>query len=91
MKSNTKHKKAEKQFEIILRPKLNIKSRQWWTNQSKKIKCLLLKYMNQKKGLLVKNSAFTLLVTNNKEIQELNKKFRRINKPITKIVVASNA
>ena len=72
---------TNKIIEILIRPSSRIKSRQWWDNQFKKSKKLLLKYLSNKISVkLVNNSSITLLVTNNKEIQNLNKRFRNINK-----------
>lgn len=70
-----------KSIEIINRPKSIIKSRQWWHMQIKRLKPLFKKHLDKKHFSLFKDSVFTLLITNNKEIQDLNKKFRRTNKP----------
>ena len=73
--------RKKKQFDVIVRPNARIKSRQWWINKIKKLSSLLLKYLSLHKKQFFKNSSFTLLVTNNKEIQNLNKTYRKINKP----------
>lgn len=70
-----------KRIEIVIRSKARIKSRQWWNNNLRKVRRLFLKHLPQKKSLVCSNSAFTLLITNNKEIQNLNKNFRKIDKP----------
>ena len=42
---------------------------------------MLLKYLNNSTKIkLIKSSSLTLLLTNNKEIQNLNKRFRNINR-----------
>ena len=67
--------------QIIIRTKSNIKSRQWWNCQFLKIRKILLKYLIKKEiNDLIANSSLALLITNNKEIQKLNKKFRNKNK-----------
>ena len=68
-------------LELIIRPNADIKSRQWWRQQSRKLRRLFLKYLPDKKIRLFKTSSLTLLITNNKEIQDLNRKFRRLDKP----------
>jgi probable rRNA maturation factor len=68
-------------LEIVIRPKIKIKSRQWWISSYKKIYRLLNTYLPETKSKFLKRSTLCLLVTNNKEIQNLNKKFRKINKP----------
>ena len=61
--------------------KLNIKSRQWWNCQFQKVRKILLKHLIKKEiNNLINNYSLTLLITNNKEIQKLNKKFRNKNK-----------
>lgn len=66
---------------LLIRPKLKIKSRQWWISKFKTFKKVLKKYLPKEKVLLSNQSTFSLLLTNNKEIQYLNKKFRKKNKP----------
>lgn len=68
-------------YEIIIRPKSNIKSRQWWLKKLLKLEKGFLKLLPKNKVSLYKNNSVTLLITNNKEIQYLNKKYRKINKP----------
>ena len=68
-------------FDILIRPRTNIKSRQWWNS---KIICLmkhLPKHIKGRSLSLLKKSSFTLLITTDKEIQDLNKRFRRTNRP----------
>ena len=74
-------KAAITNFEVIIRKNCNIKSRQWWLKYLKKLKGLLIKQLPKSKIELVKKSNFTLLITNNSEIQKLNHKHRKINKP----------
>ncbi len=68
-------------FELITRKNCNIRSRQWWVKYLKKLKGLLTKHLPKSKILLAKNSTLTLLITNNTEIQKLNYKHRKVNKP----------
>lgn len=74
-------KEAKNTFELIIRPNNKTNPRKWWINQYFKIKKLLLKHLPEEKRNLLKYSTLTLLLTNNKEIQKLNKKFRNKNKP----------
>ena len=67
-------------FDVIIRPEIRIKSRQWWIHKLQKIKKKLRKFLPRKNHHL-NQSSLTLLLTNNKEIQKLNKKYRKINKP----------
>ena len=77
-----KQKHIQKEDEILLRPMCDIKSRHWWTTKVKKLKQLLrLSISNSKNKKLIKSAKFTLLITSNKEIQYLNWKFRKKNKP----------
>ncbi len=69
-----------KKFELIIRKKASIKSRQWWTKKAKKFIKTIPKFLNKQILSLCNNSSFTLVVTNNKEIQDLNKRFRKKNK-----------
>lgn len=75
-----KEKKVQK-FEIITRANRKIKSRQWWNKNLLKLRKLFLKALPKNKQTLFKNSSLTVLITNNKEITELNKKFKKTNKP----------
>lgn len=68
-------------FEIVIRPSVKIKSRQWWQKQLRKIRLILLKHLSGDKLKLFKRSSLTVLITNNKEIQDLNKRFRKEKKP----------
>ena len=68
-------------FQIIVRPKTKIKSRQWWTNSYKKINRLLSLYLPKSKSMFLKRKGLFLLITNDTEIRDLNKKFRKKNKP----------
>ena len=70
-----------KKFELIIREKASIKSRQWWTKKAEKFIKTIPKFLNKNILPLCKNSSFTLVITNNKEIQDLNKRFRKKNKP----------
>ena len=67
--------------ELVIRTDARIKSRQWWNQQAIKLWKLILKYLSSKKIRKFKDSSYTLLITNDTEIQNLNKKFRKINKP----------
>ena len=68
-------------FELIIRKGLTIKSRQWWLRYLKKLKGLLIKHLPKSKTGLIKKTTVTLLITNNFEVQKLNYKYRKINKP----------
>jgi len=68
-------------LEIVIRPQAKIKSRQWWTNSYKKINRFLNLYLPKNKSLFLKRKGLSLLVTNDKEIRDLNKRFRKKNKP----------
>lgn len=68
-------------LDLLIRPKLKIKSRQWWLPKFKVFKKVLKKYLPKKKFLLSNKCTFNLLITNDKEIQTLNKRYRKINKP----------
>ena len=68
-------------FELLIRKKCNIKSRQWWLKYLKKLQGLLIKNLPKQRIKLAKNSTLTLLITNNYEIKELNLRHRKINKP----------
>ena len=67
-------------IEVIIRKNCDIKSRQWWLKYLEKLKDLLIKYLPKSKIRLAKESNCTLLITNNREIQKLNNKHRKINK-----------
>ena len=67
--------------ELIIRKDCNIKSRQWWFKQLKKLKGILIKHLPKSQIWFIKKSAFTLLITNNKEIKKLNSKHRKISSP----------
>lgn len=90
--SNTKRKQIKLNFkkkhstknpiDIVFKSKKNIKSRQWWMNQYSKVKDSLVNNIKDKKlKYLIKESRITLLITNNNDIQALNKRFRKINAP----------
>ena len=79
--SNLKNKMNKHNYEIIIRPHSKIKSRQWFSNQLKIISNLLQRHISKKKKIFCRNKALTLLITDDREIQNLNKEFRRINKP----------
>ena len=64
------------QFEILIRKKSDIKSRQWWNKEITKV----LSYTYKKVLKPLNKGSFTLLVTNDIEIQNLNKKFRKKDK-----------
>lgn len=70
-----------KNVEIIIRTKAKIKSRQWWNKTLERVKKILLRELPEQKLQIFRNSKITLLITNNKEIQDLNKYFRKVNKP----------
>ncbi|MBI2996649.1 MAG: rRNA maturation RNase YbeY [Candidatus Melainabacteria bacterium] len=61
--------------EIIIRSNARIKSRQWWLKVTKALYQALKKYLSKNK------SNVNILITTNKEIKNLNKKFRKINMP----------
>ena len=71
----------DKRFELIIRPKASIKPRKWWLQQIKRFFKIVPQFLSNKQFSLYKNLSITLLITKNKEIQLLNKKFRNINKP----------
>lgn len=68
-------------FQIVIRPQAKIKSRQWWINSYKKINRLLNLYLPKIKSSFFRKKGLSLLLTNDKEIRDLNKKFRKKNKP----------
>ena len=68
-------------MEVCIRHGQTIKSRQWWLNNLKKIKRLLLNGLAKSKAKLIKKANVTLLITDDKEIRSLNKKYRRKDKP----------
>ena len=68
-------------FELIIRKGSTIKSRQWWLKYFNKLKGLFIKYLPKSKTELIQESTLTLLITNNSEIQKLNYRHRKINKP----------
>ena len=68
-------------FELIIRKNAKIKSRQWWNKRLLKFKSIVQIVLSKKVKKLIKSSSCSILITNNKEIQKLNKKFRKINKP----------
>ena len=76
-----KNKDKNNKFEIIIRPRCNIRSRQWWTKKLVLVIKPLLKQLPNKSRKLFKASGISLLITNNREILHLNKKYRKINKP----------
>lgn len=76
------YKNKKNSFEIILRNECNIKSRQWWLKNLVEIKKDLEKRLKNKNlNKLIKSCGLSVLITNNKEIKDLNKKFRKKNKP----------
>lgn len=72
--------KKNNKFEIIIRPRCNIRSRQWWASKLTEARKLFIKHLPIKNKKLFKASSISILVTNNKEILNLNKKYRDINK-----------
>ncbi|GEM_PF-402403 len=76
-----KNHNSKNLFEVILRPNLKIRSRQWWKRKTKEISLILRKNLPKKDIRFSKIFKATLLLTNNKEIQNLNKIHRKINKP----------
>ena len=68
-------------FELIIRKDAKIKSRQWWNKSLLKLKSTIQTVLSNKDKRLIKNSSCNILITGNKEIQKLNKEFRKINKP----------
>ena len=81
MHMRKKIKDKNNKFEIIIRPKCNIRSRQWWAKKLALVSKSLLKQLPTKPRKLFRVSGISLLITNNKEILYLNKKYRKINKP----------
>ena len=75
------YKNSKNIFEIVIRPTLKIRSRQWWIKKTKEISRILKKNLPKKGVHYSKSFQSTLLLTNNKEIQNLNKKHRNLNKP----------
>jgi len=69
-----------KKYELIIRKNAHIKSRQWWFSNLRKVNHYLKHYLPKKKLNLLNRSALTLLITNDKEILHLNKRFRKINR-----------
>ena len=76
--------------ELIISQKIKIKSRQWLKKKLKELGKSALKYTDKKNHKLIKHLSFTVLITNNKEIQNLNKKFRSKNKPTDVLSFPSN-
>lgn len=72
---------SSQKTEIIIRPGSTIKSRQWWNQKAIKLRKAFFKCLPKNKITRFKSSSFTLLITKDKEIQDLNRKFRKINKP----------
>ena len=70
-----------KKFELLIRGKAPIKSRQWWNKKIKNLFNSIPQFLNKRTFSFCKNLSFTLLITNNKEIQDLNKRFRNIKRP----------
>jgi probable rRNA maturation factor len=68
------------QFEILIREKSDIKSRQWWKKEILKGLSYISKTLPKKTVNSSKKCSFTLLITGDKEIQNLNKEFRKKNK-----------
>lgn len=68
------------QFEILIREKSDIKSRQWWKKEIIEVLSYISKKVPKKIQSLHKKCTFTLVVTNDKEIQNLNKIYRKKNK-----------
>lgn len=69
------------QFEILIRKDKGIKSRQWWAKELKKAISICKLMLPKSKIKLLSKSSFTVLLTNDKEIQNLNKVYRKKNKP----------
>lgn len=67
--------------EVVIRSETFIKSRQWWISSIRKVKNGLKRFIPKRKLSLLKEGALTLLVTNDREMKDLNRKFRKINKP----------
>lgn len=68
-------------FRLIIKKEGNIKSRQWWTKKTSKIVCTAAKYLPKTKRLLIQQSEFSIVITNNKEIKSLNNRYRKMNRP----------
>lgn len=69
------------QFEILIKKNRGIKSRQWWTKEIKKVISLTKIALPKIYQKQLSTSSFTLLLTNDKEIQNLNKLYRKKNTP----------
>lgn len=68
------------QFEILIREKKGIKSRQWWAKEVKKVLSLAINILPNIYKKQLSKLSFTLLITKDKEIQNLNKQYRGKNK-----------
>lgn len=73
-------KTNKNKFEVIIRTKARIKSRQWWEKQVQNLQKYFPECLNSKLKKLFNQTSIALLITKNKEIQSLNKKFRGINR-----------
>ena len=78
---NIKTNKNSNQILILIRPSCYIKSRQWWAKTTNRLRELIETVLPKPQYKWVKELSYSLVLTNNKEIQKLNKEFRNINKP----------
>lgn len=76
MKKKLKNILNLKKITLFIRPQCNIKSRQWWHKQIKRIQKPFEKHLHNNKKTIFKRCAYSILITNNKEIKQLNSKFR---------------
>ena len=67
-------------FKIIIRPKLNIRSRQWWIKKTVYLSIILKSFIPRENKVFKNSIQASILLTTNKEIQDLNKKYRKKNK-----------
>ena len=73
-------KKNKSNFDIIIREKATIKSRQWWSSRAKRVRNSIINNTGKKIQKLAKQNTISILVTNNSEIKKLNKTYRNKNK-----------
>ncbi len=67
-------------FKIIIRPKLNIRSRQWWIKKTVYLSIILKSFIPRENKVFKNSIQASILLTTNREIQDLNKKYRKKNK-----------
>lgn len=69
------------QFEILIRKDKSIKSRQWWRKEIKNAISFSKEVLPKSYQKQLSTLSFTVLLTNDKEIQNLNRLYRKKNKP----------